>query len=137
MAPRTLLMAALAALLTATSAIALSSKQCVQFDDPALLFEHSDVVFVGEVVAANTTGVEGEHVISHRATLRVDRIWKGQRQRQFAISADRPFRVAGRYIVFAGGNPLFTTLMCKASELEEEAERKREWLATKPSRRPR
>ena len=124
-------------LVALTPAGADHSKQCVEFDDPASLFEQSAVVFVGIALGVKPTGLHGEHVMSHRATFRVERIWKGELQRQYLVDADGAFAVDKRYIVFAGGSPLSTTLQCKWSELEAEARHKREWLAAKPSQRPR
>ena len=111
--------------------------QCVSFPDPVDAFKHADVVFVGMAVAGEATGVKGDHVTSHRATFRVERIWKGQTQRRLTVGADASFKVGSRYVVFAAGKPLFTTLQCKASELESDAAKKLEWLTNQPSRRPR
>lgn len=115
----------------------LDGTQCVIFDDPAVAYEQSEAVFVGIAVAQEPTGIKGDHVISHRGTFRVERVWKGEPQRELTVGADAPFKVGGRYFVFASGKPLSTTLMCKWSELESEAAKKREWLAGKPSRRTR
>jgi hypothetical protein len=123
-------------LIAASTPATLDGRQCVVFDDPALLFEQSEVVFVGIAVALEPTGIKGNHVVSHRGTFRVERIWKGEPQRVLTIGADAPFTIGSRYVVFAGGKPLSTTLLCKWSELESEAEEKREWLRKKQSRRP-
>ena len=114
-------------LVALTPASADHSKQCVELDDPAPLFEQSAVVFVGIALGVKPIGLHGEHVMSHRATFRVERIWKGELQRQYLVDADGAFAVDKRYIVF----------QCKWSEMEAEARHKREWLAAKPSQRPR
>ncbi len=56
----------------------------------------------------------------------------GGPQLEFTIGADEPFKVGSRYVVFAAGKPLSTTLLCKWSELESEAGKKRQWLASRP-----
>ena len=136
MAPPALFVSILTVIITASPAFAARGSQCVQFDDPAVLFGHSDFVFVGIALAVKPTGVEGQHVMSHQATFRVERIWKGAPERQRTVDADEAFEPGKRYIVFAGGTPSSTSLLCKWSELEAVATKKREWLRSRPSQRP-
>lgn len=111
--------------------------QCVQLAEPSEYFDRSEVVFVGIVLANEATGTTTTHIEpTHIATLRVERVWKGPVQREFTVGADAPFTVGRRYIVFASGKALYTAMRCGWAELEGEAHKKREWLATKPSRRP-
>ena len=113
-----------------------AARQCVVFVEPSDYFERSDVVFLGTVVSTKPTGAQGNHIVTDIATFDVERIWKGPTQSQFTVGDDRPFMVGGRYIVFAGGKPLSTAMLCGWAELEETAEKKLRWLETKPSRRP-
>lgn len=108
--------------------------QCVEFDDPQQLFARSEAVFVGTVVGTAPTGVRGTHQIVSVATLRLEKSWKGERRRQLRVGSDRPFDIGQRYVVFASGKPLSTSIMCRAAERVEVATRKMTWLASRRSR---
>ena len=54
-------------------------RACVIFDDPADLYELSELVFRGTVLSVEPTGVVGEHVITHVPPFQVDRVWKHRR----------------------------------------------------------
>ena len=106
-----------------------ASAQCVLFDKPEELFAHNDTVFTGTVVMNEPTSARGEHQIVAVATLRVDKSWKGRLEREVRVGSDAAFEVGKKYLVFAGGKPLSTTILCRASEPIERAKSKLDWLA--------
>jgi len=108
--------------------------QCVMFDKPEELFANSDAVFVGTVVRNAPTGAQGSHVIVDVATLRLDRSWKGVRGREVRVGSDIPLEVKKKYLVFAGGKPLSTSVLCRWAEPIDDAKAKLDWLSKKPSR---
>jgi hypothetical protein len=113
------------------------SAQCVIFEKPADLFARADVVFVGTVIRNLSTGAGGEHSIVDIATLRVERSWKGRPGREVRVGADRPFELDKKYVVFAAGKPLSSSILCRWAEPEERAKTKLEWLAKrKRARKP-
>ena len=103
--------------------------QCVTFDRPEDLFARSDVVFRGKVVANRATGIQGQHVTVAIATFRVEQSWKGEPGRSVEVGADRPFEQGQEYLVFAAGEPLSTSILCRSAELIEQARTKLDWLA--------
>jgi hypothetical protein len=103
--------------------------QCVIFEKPEDLFARADVVFVGTVVASEATAAKGEHAIVEIATLRVEQTWKGRLARQVRVGADRPLEMDKKYVVFAAGKPLSTSVLCRWAEPEDSAKTKLEWLA--------
>ena len=106
-----------------------SARQCVIFgEDVAMGFAHSDVVFAGTVTANRKTGEFGHHVQSDVGTLRVVRSWKGRISRYVDVSADAPFEVGKRYLVFASGKVLSTSIECDWTRLEEQSHGKLDWL---------
>lgn len=111
-----------------------ASAQCVSFDKPSDAFEISDAVFLGTVVANGPTGNTGEHTTVDIATLRVERVWKGDPGKEVPVGADLVFQIGRQYVVFAAGKPLSTTLECKMSQLVEDAKPKLDWLARRRSR---
>ena len=121
------------ALLVTTLAVVGSSAapfaQCVVFDKPEELYSHSDVVFRGTVIGRRPTGNQGFHVIVDVATFRVDQAWKGQPGPQVDVGADRPFQMGEQYLVFAGGKPLSTSILCRGAELLGQAKAKLDWLS--------
>jgi uncharacterized protein DUF6174 len=111
-----------------------ASAQCVIFENPADLFARADVVFVGTVVGQHATGEGGAHLVDIAiATFRVEQSWKGSPAREVQVGADKSFQNGGKYLVFAAGNPLSTSIMCRWAELIEPAAAKLEWLAKLPS----
>ena len=108
--------------------------QCIEFDRPAKLFALSDLVFVGTVLTSEPTGVEGDHVIVSIATFRLERSWKGRLDREVRVGSDLSFEVGRKYVVFAAGKPLSTTILCRWAERVDRAKRKLDWLASKRSR---
>lgn len=108
---------------------AIASAQCVSFAKPEDLFARADVVFLGTVVATEPTGARGTHVTMEIATLRVEQTWKGDLAREVRVGADRPFEHDRKYLVFAGGTPLATSILCRWAEPEDQARTKLEWLA--------
>jgi hypothetical protein len=108
--------------------------QCVVFDKPEELFARSDAVFVATVVTNEPTGTQGAHEIVSIARLRVERSWKGRLGREVRVGSDTPFEVGKKYVVFAGGKPLSTSILCGAAEPVDRAKRKLDWLATKRGR---
>lgn len=105
-----------------------SARQCVAFGDVADAFAQSDLVFVGTVTANRKTGEFGHHVQSDVGTLRVVRTWKGRPSKEVDISADAPFEVGKRDLVFASGKVLSTSIECDWTQLEEHSHDKLEWL---------
>jgi hypothetical protein len=126
--------------LFATTLVALSTsatRQCVDFGGVAEVFDHADVVFLGTATAVERNSVDGVHVVIAKATFRVERIWKGPSRAEFTLGvSDPPFEVGQRYIVFAGGKPLSTSIECGWAELASKAANKRKFLESKPSRVP-
>lgn len=111
--------------------------QCIMFGDPAQAFADADTVFRGTVRSTRPTGVLGEHVTVEIATFTVDRMWKGSPAREIEVGGDRPFSVGTTYIVFAGGQSLTTSLLCRWAEPEAQAGSKLAWLSGKvPESRP-
>lgn len=108
--------------------------QCVIFDRPEELFARADAVFLGTVVETEPTGAQGAHAIVQIATLRVERSWKGRPGRAVRVGADRPFETDRKYLVFAAGDPLSTTILCRWTEPEDRAKPRLEWLAQRARR---
>jgi len=108
---------------------ATADAQCVMFDKPDELFAANNVVFRGKVLKKESTGARGDHVIVEIATFQVAESWKGDPGREVRVGADRPWEVGKEYLVFAGGNPLSTSLLCRGTELVERTRRKLDWLA--------
>ena len=102
--------------------------QCVIVDKPEELFALSDMVFRGTVVATESTGARGSHQVVEIATFRVDQSWKGDPAREVRIGADRAFEKDKEYLVFAGGKPLSTSILCRSTEPIERAKPKLDWL---------
>jgi hypothetical protein len=113
---------------------AVTSAQCMTFDKPEELFARADAVFVGTVVATKPTGERGDHAIVDIATFRVERTWKGRLNREIRVGADRSFERGTKYVVFAAGKPLSTSILCKWAEPEHRAKTKLEWLAKRRGR---
>jgi hypothetical protein len=107
--------------------------QCIQFEKPEESFAASEAVFVGTVVAHEPTGVQGFHVIVDIATFRLETSWKGNLNREVRIGADRLFDVGKKYVVFASGKPLSTSIACQWAELIDKAKVKLDWLSTRSS----
>ena len=102
--------------------------QCMIFDKPEELFARSDVVFRGTVVATEPTGLQGFHQSVDIATFRVDQSWKGDPAREVRVRADRAFEKSQEYLVFAGGKPLSTSILCRWTEPIDRAKPKLDWL---------
>ena len=114
---------------------AASARVCVIFDDPADLYELSELVFRGTVLSVEPTGVVGEHVITHVARFQVDRVWKGSVARVLDVGTTEAFELGQEYVVFAGGAPRpSTSLLCQSAELVSNSRKKLQWLAARPSR---
>lgn len=103
--------------------------QCVAFENPEDLFARADVVFTGTVLTTETTGARGAHAIVEIAAMRVEQLWKGRLAPEVRVGADRPFEPKKRYVVFAAGNPLSTSILCRWTELVDRAQTKLDWLA--------
>ncbi len=129
------LLLALTLLLPVAADASGAARACVIVDDPADLFALHDVVFTGEVVQSVPTGVVGDHVITHVARFKVDRIWKGTVTTEVEVGTTEPFDVGQRYAVFAGGSPrLNTSLACETAEIVSKHGPKLRWLLERPSR---
>ena len=112
-----------------------SARACVIFDDPADLYELSEMVFRGTVLSVEPTGVVGEHVITHVARFQIVRVWKGTVSRMLDVGTTEAFEPGQEYVVFAGGAPRpSTSLLCQSAELVSKSRKKLDWLADKPSR---
>lgn len=105
------------------------SAQCIVFDKPDELFAASDAVFSGTVQATRATGAQGEHVTVQVATLRVLRSWKGTPMREVDVGVDAPLQQGRSYLVFAAGQPLHTSALCRWTEPLERAATRLEWLS--------
>jgi len=103
--------------------------QCVVVDKPEELFALSATIFLGRVVANEPTGARGDHQIVDIATFQVERSWKGNPARQVRVGGDRLFELGKRYVVFASGKPLSTSLLCREAEPIDSAKAKLEWLS--------
>jgi hypothetical protein len=108
---------------------ATAAAQCIVFDKPEDLFARADVVFRGPVVATEPAAAEGAHAIVEVATFRVEESWKGRPAREVRVGTDRPFQRGKKYVVFAAGKPLTTSVLCGWAELEERAKTQLAWLA--------
>jgi hypothetical protein len=102
--------------------------QCVVFDKPQDLFAHADVVFVGTVEANEPAGAQGAHAITSLAIMRVERSWKGHPALRVRVGTDQPFERGKKFLVFASGNPLSTSIRCHAAEPVDRAKPTLEWL---------
>jgi hypothetical protein len=123
--------------LVLTRAVAGAFPQCVEFDKPEDLFARSDAVFVGTVLANNATGERGSHAITNTVTIQVERKWKGPVRREMRVGADTQLSIGKRYIVFASGAPLSTSVLCRGAERVEGAPKKMAWLSKQKSQRVR
>ncbi len=112
---------------------AIADAQCVIFDKPEELFARADVVFVGTVVATEPTYDQGSHVAVDIGTFRVEQSWKGHVEREMRVGADRLFEMNKKYLVFAAGKPLSTSILCRSTELVDRAKAKLDWLAKRPA----
>jgi hypothetical protein len=108
---------------------AVADAQCVVFEKPEDLFARADAVFMGTVVATKPTGAKGSHAIVDIATLRVEQTWKGDFAREIRVGSDRALEHQKKYLVFAAGTPLTTSVLCRWAEREDHAKTKLEWLA--------
>jgi hypothetical protein len=108
--------------------------QCVIFEKPEELFAQADAVFVGTVRRTEPTGAKGDHAIVEIATFRVERVWKGRLAREVRVGGDSRFERDRKYLVFAAGKPLSTSILCRWTEPEERAKAKSEWLAKRRTR---
>jgi hypothetical protein len=114
---------------------AIADAQCVIFDKPEDLFGRADVVFVGTIVSTEHTHDQGSHVIVDIGTFRVEQSWKGRVEREMRVGADRLFEMNKKYLVFAAGRPLSTSILCRSTELVDRAKAKLDWLAKRPANR--
>lgn len=109
-------------------------RQCVMFEDTEELFRNNDVVFTG--TALSNTRVAGPvDGVQNIGLLRAEQFWKGMPQKEVRVGSDVPFLVGERYVVFAGGDPLSTTIECEATQLLANAMKKRLWLSRRLSRK--
>jgi hypothetical protein len=109
---------------------ATAGAQCVIYDKPEDLFARADVVFVGTAVATEPTHAQGDH-----GTFRVEQAWKGRVEREMRVGADRLFELNTKYVVFAAGKPLSTSIPCKWTEPVDRAKAKLDWLGKRPALR--
>ena len=109
------------------------NNQCIRFDTPDELWERSDLVFLGTVVAKKPTGIQGSHVKVEIATFRVDTTWKGKPGKSVEVGGDLPFEAGREYLVFAAGKPASTTLLCRWTEPADRAKARLEWLKKRRS----
>lgn len=110
--------------------------QCVTFDKPEDFYRLSDAVFVGMVIRNAPTGAKGSHEMVDVATLRVERSWKGVRSREVRVGSDVALESQKTYLVFASGDPLSTSALCRWTEPIGEAKAKLDWLSKMRSRLP-
>lgn len=124
---------ALVALLTLGPRPTVEARQCVMFRETDELFRINDVVFTGTVLS-NTPVPGPEDGVQNIGVLRADQFWKGTPVKEIRVGSDLPFKVGERYVVFAGGEPLSTTIACEATQPLDKATKKRLWLSRRPSR---
>ena len=120
--------------------------QCVAFADRAEMWRLADAVFVGTVRKSEPTGIRGFHVVMHRASFEIDRVWKGQVRQLETIGTVEAFKPGTRYVVFAtmssepesfgAQRSLTTSLECGWAEPESETGPNLRWLSDKVSRIP-
>lgn len=103
--------------------------QCVSFSDPQEMLDRSDAVFVGAVLTNKPTGAGGAHALTDVATFHVHQSWKGRPSARVEVRGDRPFVVGQRYLIFASGQPLSTSLLCRWAEPADVAAAKVAWLS--------
>jgi hypothetical protein len=133
-------MASIRAVLILLGAISFASSttaaysQCVVFEKPEELFARSDAAFAATVLTNEPTGTHGAHQIVSIARLRVETSWKGRVDREVRVGSDKPFEVGKKYVVFAAGIPLSTSILCGAAEPADRAKEKLDWLATNADR---
>ena len=109
-------------------------RQCIMFPDTEELFRNNDVVFAGTVLSS--TRVAGpDDGVQNVGLLRAEQFWKGTPRKEMRVGSDVPFLVGERYVVFASGDPLSTTIECEATQLLARAMKKRLWLSRLPSRK--
>jgi hypothetical protein len=112
--------------------------QCIIFDDPADLYRRNAEVFSGTVTAVEPTGIkDAAHMPVQIATVRVREQWKGVTASTIRLSTtDWLFEVGASYLIFSGGEPLSTSLACRATEKLDTAAAiaKRNWLSSLPVR---
>ena len=123
----------LGALLTVEPSVLGSARQCVMFPETEELFRLNDTVFTGTVLS-NTPVPGPEDGVQNIGILQAERFWKGKPSREVRVGSDLPFRVGEQYLVFAGGEPLSTTIACEATQPTAKAQKKRLWLSRQPSR---
>ena len=134
---RSLRAVSLAVVIASMAAPALG--QCVMFENRADMFRLADAVFAGTVRKSEPTGIRGFHVVTHRTSFEIDRVWKGQVKRLETIGTVEAFEPGTRYVVFATtGVPraLQSSLECGWAERASENGRNLQWLAEKVSRIP-
>lgn len=102
--------------------------QCVIIDQPEKLYAAADLVFLGTVLSKKPTGTQGFHVTVEIATIRVDQVWKGKPGKQIDVGGDALFDQDVQYLVFAGGTPPSTSLLCRWTEPVDRAKAKLDWL---------
>jgi hypothetical protein len=120
--------------------------QCVVYEDRADMFRLADAVFAGTVRTSEPTGVRGFHIVMHRASFEIDRVWKGEVKRLETIGTVQAFEPGRRYVVFASMSSelkslgversLRTSLECGWAEPESDTGPSLRWLAGKASRTP-
>ena len=104
------------------------------FPDTEELFRNNDVVFTG--TALSNTRVAGPvDGVQNIGLLRAEQFWKGTPRKEMRVGSDVPFHVGERYVVFASGDPLSTTIECEATQVLAKAMKKRLWLSRQPSRK--
>ncbi len=108
---------------------AATSAQCVVFDNLEELSARTDTVFAGTVIAKQPTGARGDHETVEVVTIRVEQSWKGAVPAEIRVGTDRPFELDKQYVVFAAGQPLSTTILCRWAEPVERATAKLDWLS--------
>jgi hypothetical protein len=110
------------------------------------MFRLADAVFAGTVRKSEPTGATGFHIVMHRASFEIDRVWKGNVKQFETVGTVEAFEPGRRYVVFASisseaqsagpGRGLRTSLECGWAEVEGDAVRNLRWLSGKVSRPP-
>jgi hypothetical protein len=112
-------------------------RQCVVGSDPRYSFDESRAVFLGTASRSRETGIICEDCMdSYRTSFRVEKVWKGTIKRNTEVLSDASFVAGKAYLIFAVGDPLQTYLDCGWSVAYDAALEKRNFLAGRPSHKP-
>jgi hypothetical protein len=116
------------------------ARSCAVAESIGMEFKHSAAVFVGRVKSTDVAhGPHGTFDVQTVATFDVERWWKGPQTKTVKVRScgtqdvvcitGIDFKPGDRYVVFATGRPLETTV-CQRTELVNDAAATLKWLET-------